>query len=238
MLNRLPDEPDFRNTWLDEERIRNINIVLGVSFALSKRHYFYAATRGLEYGRAYLQSRGKLATPLAVITTAELIKCYNALGQESRAQETALPVLEALTRTRYCDNRHDILCLRIAVADTYIGQANYERAQKELEDLLHDISGTTQNSLCCVAALRLNKVLRRQNKLTSQSLKAGSPLGQVVANMKSVSAEAQVQCIEEFSSTVVQLLRSALYAEYWTSGDRGAESRFSSPSDGIRPPKA
>jgi hypothetical protein len=31
--------------------------------------------------------------------------------------------------------------------------------------------------------------------------------------MKSVSAETQLQCIEEFSSTVVQLPRSALYAE-------------------------
>jgi hypothetical protein len=223
MLNRLSDKPDFRNTRLDEESIRNINLVLGVSFALSRRHDFDAATKGLEYGRAYLQSCGKLATPLAVITTTELIKCYNALGQESRAQETALPVLESLTRARYRDNRHDILCLRIAVADTYIGQANYERAQEGLEDVLHDISGTTQNSLCCVAALRLNKVLRRQNKLTSQSLKADSPLGQVVANMKSVSGEAQVQCIEEFSSTVVQLPRSDLYTETETIGHLATE---------------
>ena len=213
MLNRLPNKSDFRTTWLDEERVLDINLTLGVSFALSKRHDFYAATKGLEYCKACLQSYGKLATPPAVITTTELIKCYNALGQESRAQETALSVLEALTRARYRDSRHDILCFRIAVADTYIGQANYKRAQEELEDLLHDISGTTQNSLYCVAALRLNKVLRRQNKLTSQSLKADSPLGLVVANMKSVSVETQVQCIEEFSSTVVQLPRSALYAE-------------------------
>ena len=223
MLNRLTGKPDFRNTRLDEERIRNINLILGVSFALSRRHDFDAATKGLEYGRAYLQSCGKLATPLAVITTTELIKCYNALGQESRAQETALPVLEALAQASYRDSRHDILCLRIAVADTYIGQANYERAQEELENILHDISGTTQNSLCCVAALRLNKVLRRQNKLTSQSLKADSPLGQVVANMKSVSDEAQVQCIEEFSSTVVQLPRSALRTETETIGHLATE---------------
>ena len=223
MLNRLLDKPDFRNTWLDEERIQNINLVLGVSFALSRRHDFDAAIKGLEYGRAYLQSFGKLATPLAVINTTELIKCYNALGQESRAQETALPVLEALARARYRDSRYDILCLRIAVADTYIGQANYERAQEELEEVLHDISGTTQNSLCCVAALRLNKVLRRQNKLTSQSLKADSPLGQVVANTKFVSGEAQVQCIEEFSSTVVQLPRSALYTEIETIGHLATE---------------
>jgi hypothetical protein len=213
MLNRLPDKPDFQNTWLDDERIQNINLILGVSFALSKRHEFFAAIKGLEYGRAYLQSSGKLATSLAIVTTTELIKCYNALEQESHAQETASHVLEALTPARYRDNRHDILCLRIAIIDTYIGQANYERAQIELEALLHDISGTTQNSLCCVAALRLNKVLRRRNKLTSQSLKANSPLGQVVANMKSVSAETKLQCIEEFSSTVVQLPRSALYAE-------------------------
>ena len=223
MLNGLPDKPDFQNTWLDEGKIQNINLILGVSFALSKQHHFFAAAKGLEYGRAYLQSGGKLATPLAIITTTELIKCYNALGQENRAQETASPVLEALTRARYRDNRHDILCFRIAVIDTYIGQANYERAQVELEDLLHDISGTTQNSLYCVAALRLNKVLRRQNKLTSQNLKADSPLGQAVANMKSVSAEAQIQCIEEFSSTVVQLPRPALYAETETIGHLATE---------------
>ena len=223
MLNCLPDKPDFQNTWLDDERIQNINLTLGVSFALSKRHEFFAAIKGLEYGRAYLQSSGKLATSLAIVTTTELIKCYNALGQETRAQEIALHVLEALTRARYRDHRHDILCLRIAIIDTYIGQANYERAQVELEDLLHDISGTTQNSLCCVAALRLNKVLRRQNKLTSQSLKADSPLGQAVANMKSVSVEAQVQCIEEFSSTVVQLPRPALYAKTETIGHLATE---------------
>ena len=218
MLNHLLDRPDFRNIWLDAERIQNINLILSVSFALSKRHDFFAATKGLEYGRANLQSSGRLATSLAIITTTELIKCYNALGQESRAQETASHVPEALTQARYRDNRHDVLCLRIAIIDTYIGQANYERAQVELEDLLRNISGTTQNSLCCVTALRLNKVLRRQNKLTSQSLKADSPLGQAVANMESVSAEAQVQCIEEFSSTVAQLPRPALYAETETIG--------------------
>jgi hypothetical protein len=218
MLNHLPDKPGFRNNLLDEERIQNVNLILGVSFTQSKRHDFFAATEGLEYGRSYLQSSGMLTTSLAVITTTELIKCYNALGQESRAQGTASPVLEALTRARYRDNRHDILCFRIAVIDTYIGQANYERAQVELEDLLHDVSGTTQNPLYCVAALRLNKVLRRQNKLTSQSLKAGSPLGQVVANMKSVSIEAQLQCIDELSSTMVQLPRSSLNAETETIG--------------------
>jgi hypothetical protein len=223
VLNRLPDKSDFQNTWSDDERIQNINLILSVSFALSKRHDFFAATKGLEYCRAYLQSSGKLATSLAIITTTELIKCYNALGKESRAQETASHVLEALTPARYRDNRHDILCLRIAIIDTYIGQANYERAQVELEGLLHDISGTTQNSLCCVAALRLNKVLRRQNKITSQSLEADSPLGLVVANMKSVSAETQLQCIEEFSSTVVQLPRSALYTETETIGHLATE---------------
>ncbi|MCJ1361047.1 hypothetical protein MMC16_000144 [Acarospora aff. strigata] len=138
------------------------------------------------------------------LVAAEFVKCCNSLKQYSEGEEWARRCLSS-ERTSHLVSR---TYLKIALADSLIGQGKYVQA----EPLLNDISNKTNLSdyLVTVTAIRLNRVKRRLGDKQKLRLDEGSALLKALDSLDGADQALRLEYAEEVISTISLLNQGGL----------------------------
>ena len=133
------------------------------------------------------------------IITTELVKCYNMMSEEAEAGKLALKVLGS-QRDPHLKFQQDLCYLKVALADTLMGQGDYESAESLMLDVLtvESLPRPTQTMI----RLRLNKARRRLGRgefIASVKTDIMQPILETVADL---NRDLKVEVLAELSATV------------------------------------
>ncbi|KAI9869771.1 MAG: hypothetical protein M1830_005104, partial [Pleopsidium flavum] len=199
----LSTDTDFKNVFASGIEDGDLHIRVALAFAMAERNWFPSAKMLLEacvdkVGVEYSSESFEYA-----LVSAELVNCCNVLRQDSEGE---LWGSQALQHRLALDlgYRADSIYLKIALADSLIGQSKYEKAEALLNDILEGTCPSVY--LTITTALRLNKVRRRLGDKKALTLDKSSALWKAVDQIDSTQQVLKVECAEEVASTI-SLLR-------------------------------
>ncbi|KAF5700326.1 guanine nucleotide-binding alpha-3 subunit [Fusarium globosum] len=173
----------------------------------SRRKQYDQAAKALEATRVELVAQyGPCSMQLGIVTS-ELANCYNVLRREALAEFTLTQSLE-LRRDSNLSNRRDEIYLRLALADSFIGQAKYKNALPILENIIDkpNISATFR----MMSALRLTRSRRRMHGDAREAFKQKSPLWTGLSLLDIVPDVLVMEYVEELGCCISQLPKREL----------------------------
>ncbi|CVK85067.1 uncharacterized protein FMAN_16033 [Fusarium mangiferae] len=173
----------------------------------SRRKQHDQAAKALEVTRVEVVSQYGLCSMQVGIVTAELANCYNILRREELA-ELALSRCLELRLDADLSNRCDGIYIRLALADSLIGQAKYHEAVPVLESVMGNpnISATFR----MMSVLRLTKSRRRMHDDAQKAFEQNSPLWTGFALLSNVSEILVMEYVEELGCSISELPRRQL----------------------------
>jgi hypothetical protein len=231
------DSPD--GLPLSSSKVLQLDRRVALAFALAGYKRYRVAITLLQSCSTSLSELGLCNTIEFGFISAELVKCLNAVGTEDAACVQAVAALTKLQSSGVPPHRYDRLCLSIALADAYIGQAVYDRAQQLLNDILAKTDSQSFETLRCVTALRLNKVNRRNGSENALKLGPTSPIWVAVESLKGASEDVYAETIQELISVRSQLQPQAAGRDLQTVRDlvdatrRSLHEKCSQPTESV-----
>ena len=174
-----------------------LKLSLGLEMARYRRALEASAVLGLCVKE--METVGCISSRECCIITTELVKCYNMMSEEAKAEKVALQVLGS-QRDPQLKFQQDLCHLNVALADTLMGQGEYESAESLMLDVLtvDSLPRPTQT----VIRLRLNKARRRLERgqfIASVKADIMQPILETVADL---SRDLKVEVLAELSATV------------------------------------
>ncbi|EWZ52500.1 acyl transferase/acyl hydrolase/lysophospholipase [Fusarium oxysporum Fo47] len=168
----------------------------------SRRKQHDQAAKVLEATRVELMSRYRPCSMQVGIVIAELANCYNILRREALAEITLTPTLEVRLASNL-SNRRDGIYLRLALADSFIGQARYQDAVPVLESVIDkpNISATFR----MMSALRLARSRRRMHDNAQKAFEPNSPLWTGLSLLGSVPEVLVMEYFEELGCSISEI---------------------------------
>ncbi|RSL50381.1 hypothetical protein CEP54_011932 [Fusarium duplospermum] len=130
------------------------------------------------------------------IVAAESANCCNAVRSEPLAERIASRFLDLRT-TRELSTRSDWFYLRVALIDAHIGQAKYQEASSELEEVLK--KPLIPDTIRMLSCLRLAKVRRRMERGGKEAFRPSAPLQTGVGLLKKAPKVLQQEFLEEMA---------------------------------------
>ncbi|KAL6362046.1 hypothetical protein LRP88_05529 [Fusarium phalaenopsidis] len=128
------------------------------------------------------------------IVAAESANCCNAVRSEPLAERIAGRFLDLRT-TQELSRRPDWFYLRVALIDSHIGQAKYQEAELELEEVLE--RSHTPDTIRMMSCLRLAKVRRRMERGGREAFRPSAPLQTGASLLKQAPKVLQREFLEE-----------------------------------------
>ncbi|VTT77274.1 unnamed protein product [Fusarium fujikuroi] len=173
--------------------------------------YGFQLSQHKQYDKAIMFLRATIAdvtskygeTSMQVgLVTAELANCYNILRKEEKAEECILTTIQTRKDWRL-STRRDGIYLRLALADSFIGQALYSEAVPMLESIIqtHDISATFR----MMSVLRLAKSRRRMHESAEKAFEHDSPLWTGSTLLSHVSQVLEMEYVEELACSISEM---------------------------------
>ncbi|KAF4450191.1 hypothetical protein F53441_6625 [Fusarium austroafricanum] len=132
------------------------------------------------------------------IVTAELANCYNILRKESLAEACVRKTLDL--RDPSLSNRRDGLYLRLTLADSFIGRANYGEAVPLLQKIIDDSDAPATFRM--MGALRLAKSRRRMHEEAQKAFEPNSPLCTSLPLINDIPEVLMVEYVEEMACNI------------------------------------
>ena len=177
------------------------DLELKLSLGLEMARYRRApeASAILDFCVKEMETIGYISSRECCIVTTELVKCYNMMSEEAEAEKLALKVLGS-QRDPQLKFQQDLCHLRVALADTLMGQGDYESAEFLLLDVLkvNSLPRPTQTMI----RLRLNKARRRlggDKVIASVTADLMQPVLEILADH---DQDLKAEVLAELSATV------------------------------------
>ena len=191
---------DIQNLNLDYMAASDdLELKLSLGLEMARYHRAPEASAILGLCVQKMETIGCIGSRECCIITTELVKCCNLMSEEAKAESFALQVLGS-----QCDPQlkfqQDLCHLNLALADTLMGQSEYESAETLLLDVLKvdSLPGPTQTMI----RLRLNKARRRLGRgefIASVKADFMQPVLETVADL---NRDLKVEVLAELSATV------------------------------------
>ena len=175
----------------------NVGVKSALGFALAERQHFRQAQFVLSTCLSDTHVPWPTDSPTRHLLLTEFVNCSNLLGDQAHAESAAL---QAMQRSRV-DNRFDMTCLKIALADSYISQCKYEMAMEVLTDIPENMS--LSNDVLLRIALRLTKAQRRLAREAAKPTVNTKSIEQFVDVHENIPELLRIECLEETLSVVV-----------------------------------
>ena len=146
-----------------------------------------------------METIGCISSRECCIVTTELVKCYNMMNEEAKAEKLALRVLGS-QRDPHLKFHQDLCHLNVALADTLMGQGEYQSAEFLMLDVLtvDSLPRPTETMI----RLRLNKARRRLGRgefIASVKNDFMQPILETVADL---NRDLKVEVLAELSATI------------------------------------
>ena len=191
------DVQDLNLEYITTSAGLELKLSLGLEMARYRRAPEASAILGLCV--LEMETIGCVSSRECCIVTTELVKCYNMMSEEAKAEELAIHVLGS-QRDPQLKFHQDLCHLNVALADTLMGKGEYESAEFLLLDVLtvDSLPRPTETMI----RLRLNKARRRLGRGESiASVKSDfmQPILETVANL---NRDLKVEVLAELSATV------------------------------------
>ena len=182
-----------------------------LAFALAQRQYLSQAQSVLEGCLVHARNAWPADSPTRSLLYTELVNCSNALGYEAQGESSASQAL-AQADEPHLAYRFDTICLKIALADSYIGQRKYSIACELLVDIVEHT--TLSDGLYLRATLRLSKARRRLARQEATSVANTELLKDLLGRSGNVLQSLKLEYLEEAYSVIVDTSRlvSSAYA--------------------------
>ncbi|KAM0798683.1 hypothetical protein BDR22DRAFT_891081 [Usnea florida] len=146
-----------------------------------------------------METTGYISSRECCIITTELIKCCNIMSEEAKAEALALKVLGS-QRDPQLKFQQDFCHLNVALADTLMGQGEYESAEFLMLDVLkfESLPRPTQTMI----RLRLNKARRRLARGEFIASIKADFMQPVLGTVAVLNRDLKVEVLAEISATV------------------------------------
>jgi tetratricopeptide (TPR) repeat protein len=173
----------------------------------SRRKQYDQAAKVLEATMVEVISQYGPCSLQVGIATAELANCYNVLRREALAELTLTKSLE-MRLDSSLSNRRDGIYLRLALADSFIGQAKYQDAVPILQRIIDDpdVSATFR----MMSALRLTRSRRRMHEDARKAFEQKSPLWIGLPLLDTVPDVLVMEYVEELGCSISELPKREL----------------------------
>ena len=185
------------------QSISDLSVQIALGFALGQRRSHACAIQVLQQNLPQVLSEWSSDSYEYGTACAELMKCYNCLGQYSQAESLGSRVIQQRS-DRSMRQRTDTVYIQVALADSMIGQCNYQDARTILNGIMEYTE--LSNELILIVALRLNKIDRRTWSQTG-SLSTGQKLNvlkRVTDPLRATNPKLVLDYLEELSLTAAQ----------------------------------
>ena len=146
-----------------------------------------------------METVGCISSRECCIITTELVKCYNMMSEAAKAEKLALQVLGS-QGDPHLKFQQDLCHLNVALADTLMGQGEYESAEFLLLDVLtvESLPRPTQTMI----RLRLNKARRRLGRGDFIASVKANFMQPVLETLADLNRDLKVEVLAEISATV------------------------------------
>ena len=179
----------------------SLDLDLKMSLGLEMARYQRAPEASAILGSCVkdMETAGYIGSRECCIITTELVNCCNMMSEEAKAESLARLVLRS-----QCDPewqfQHDLCHLNIALADTLMGQGEYESAETLMLNVLAvgSLPGPTQT----IIRLRLNKARRRLGRNDVIVSVKADVMQPVLESMADLNRDLKVEVLAELSATV------------------------------------
>ena len=192
----------------------NASVKSALAFALAERQHYRQAQFVLSTCLSDTHDTWPTDSPTRHLLLTEFVNCNNMLGDQAQAESAAR---QALQRS-HIDNRFDIACLKIALADSYIGQCKYEMAIEVLTEIAEYKS--LSNDVLLRIALRLTKAKRRlarEAEIPIVNIVNTNLIERFIDAQENIPESLRMECLEETLFVVVNAGRPV--ADALTAGD-------------------
>lgn len=171
-------------------------------FQLSQHKQYDRAAMFLKATIADVTSKYGATSMQVGLITAELANCYNILRKEEKAEECILTTIQKRKDWRL-STRRDGIYLRLALADSFIGRALYNKVVPMLEIIMqtHGISATFR----MMSVLRLAKSRRRMHESAGKAFEYNSPLWTGLTLLSHISPVLEMEYVEELACSISEM---------------------------------
>ena len=176
----------------------SVNIRSALGFALAERQHYRQAQSVLSACLSDTSNSWPADSPTRHFLLAEFLNCSNLLGDQAQAESAARQTMQR----PWIGNRFDVVCLKIALADSYICQGKYNMAMEVLTEIPRDSSLSIDVQLR--VGLRLTKVEQRLAKEGAIPMVNTKFVEQFVDAKKNITESLRRECLEETLSVVVE----------------------------------
>ena len=179
----------------------SLDLDLKMSLGLEMARYQRAPEASAILGSCVkdMETAGYIGSRECCIITTELVKCFNMMSEEAKAESIARLVLGS-----QCDPelqfQHDLCHLNIALGDTLMGQGEYESAETLMLSVL--AVGSLPRPTQTIIRLRLNKARRRLGRddiIVSVKADVMQPVLESIADL---DHDLKIEVLAELSATV------------------------------------
>ncbi|RBA12697.1 hypothetical protein FPRO05_04147 [Fusarium proliferatum] len=136
------------------------------------------------------------------IASAELANCYNILRQEGKAEDVVRSMFH-LRQDPSLSTRRDGIYLRIALADSWIGQTRYNEAVTVLQSIVD--SPNISTTFRMMSALRLSKSQRRMHENVQKPFDQNSALWTGLTLLSNVPDALAMEYVEELACNIAEI---------------------------------
>ena len=179
----------------------NVSVRSACGFAVAERQHYRQAQLVLSTCLADTHGSWLADSPTRHLLLTEFVNCSNLLGESAQGESVA----RQATQGSHMDNRFDVACLKVALADSYISQCKYKMAIDVLTGLLGNTS--VSNDVLLRIALRLTKAQRRLAREAAMPRVKTNLIGPFVNAQENISEPLRIACLEETLSVVVEACR-------------------------------
>ena len=190
---------DIRHLNLDYIVASDLEIKVSLGLEMARYRRAPEASAILRLCVKEMEMIGCISSRECCIITTELVKCYNMMSEEAEAGNFALKVLGS-QRDPHLEFQQDFCHLKVVLADTLMGQGDYESAESLMLDVLTVES--LPRPIQTMIRLRLNKARRRLARgdfIASVKIDFMQPILETVADL---NRDLKVEVLAELSATV------------------------------------
>ena len=179
----------------------SLDLDLKISLGLEMARYQRAPEASAILGSCVkdMETAGYIGSRECCIITTELVKCFNMMSEEAKAESIARLVLGS-----QCDPelqfQHDLCHLNIALADTLMGQGEYESAETLMLSVL--AVGSLPRSTQTIIRLRLNKARRRLGRDDIIVSVKADVMQPVLESIPDLDQDLKIEVLAELSANV------------------------------------
>lgn len=177
--------------------ITNVSVKSALAFALAERQHYRQAQFALSTCLSDTNDAWPSDSPTRHLILTEFVNCSNLLGDQAQAESAAR---QAMQRS-HIDNRFDVTCLKIALADSYISQCKYKMAIEMLTEMSENTS--LSKDVLLRIALRLTKAKRRLARETAMPIVNTNLTERFVDAQENIPESLRIEYLEETLSIVV-----------------------------------